>query len=67
MLIHFVRQRFIMKDALRIKELERKLEISENASVYTKARIERLFQYYFEITKTPIDGTLLAFILNNVA
>ena len=56
-----------MKDKLRIQELERQLEIAENASVYTKERIERLFQYYFESTKTPIDGALLSFILNNVA
>ena len=56
-----------MKDTLRTQELERQLELAENASVYTKARIERLFQYYFESTKIPLDGALLAFILNNVA
>lgn len=67
MLIHFVRQRFIMKETLRIQELERQLELAENASIYTKERIERLFQYYFESTKIPLDGALLAFILNNVA
>jgi hypothetical protein len=48
-------------------ELERQLELAENANVYTKERIERLFDYYAKSTGVALDGSLLAFILNNVA
>ena len=58
---------FIMKDKFRIQELERQLELAENANVYTKERIERLFDYYAKSTGIALDGALLAFILNNVA
>ena len=51
----------------KIDKLERQLEIAENSSVYTKQRIERLFDCYFKQTGMGLDGALLSFILNNVA
>lgn len=56
-----------MKDTLRIKELERQLELAESSNVYTKARIERLFEHYAKSTGIALDGALLSFILNDVA
>jgi len=56
-----------MEDKIRIQELERQLKLAENANVYTKERIERLFDYYAKSTGIALDGSLLAFILNNVA
>ncbi len=55
------------ENTFRIKELERQLEIAENSSVYTKERIERLFDYYAKQTGIALDGALLAYILNNIA
>jgi len=50
----------------KIDELERRLEIAEHSSVYTKARIERLFDCYFKQTGIGLDGALLSYILNTV-
>jgi len=55
-----------MKDKIRIKELEIQLELAESSSVYTKERIERLFEYYAKSTGIALDGALLSFILNNI-
>jgi hypothetical protein len=54
------------KNTLKILELERQLEIAENSSIYTKERIERLFDFYAKQTGIALDGALLSFILNNV-
>ena len=57
-------------ESLNEQELEKKyrsyIEELERESVFTKQRIDRIFQEYFDIAKIPLDGALLAHVLSNI-